>query len=190
MKKSLLVTFLIVVSFCQMGKAQDAFIGEIRLFAGNYAPANWALCNGQVLLVNSNLVLFSIVGTTYGGDGTKTFALPDLRGRVPVGADLSISSSGLSNYKMGQKIGTETVTLTNQNLPLIKTASSEFANTSDPNGAVLANSLNTGDIYFKSNRSANVIMGLEQMNIPIPIVQPSLGLNYIICTNGLYPSKE
>ncbi|WP_436486954.1 phage tail protein [Chitinophaga sp. ARDCPP14] len=91
------------------------FVGEIRIFAGNFAPLGWAFCDGQLLPISENDVLFQLIGTTYGGDGQSVFALPDLRGRVPLhmGSD---SSSGLT-YQIGEKGGEETVTLASDNLP-------------------------------------------------------------------------
>lgn len=94
--------------------SNDPFIGEIIMFAGNFAPRGWALCNGQLLSISSNQALFSILGTTYGGDGRTTFQLPDLRGRVPVSAG---QAPGLSNWSLGQRSGTETNFLNVTQLP-------------------------------------------------------------------------
>src|ERR1700719_3340863 len=90
------------------------YIGEIRMFGGNFAPRNWALCNGQLLLISQNTALFSILGTTYGGNGTTTFGLPNLQGRVPIHWG---SGAGLSTYAPGQTAGAESVTLLQSNLP-------------------------------------------------------------------------
>lgn len=92
----------------------EPFVGEIRMFAGNFAPRGWALCDGQLLAVSQNDALFSLLGTTYGGDGRTTFALPNLRGRVPVHKG---QGSGLSNYALGARGGAESVTLTANQLP-------------------------------------------------------------------------
>ncbi len=92
----------------------EGTIGEVRMFAANFAPLNWALCQGQILPIQQNTALFSILGTTYGGDGVRTFALPDLRGRSIVGAGQGL---GLSLYNIGQVTGTENVTLLQSNLP-------------------------------------------------------------------------
>src|SRR5687768_993649 len=92
----------------------EGFIGEIRLFAPNFAPRDWALCNGQLLPINQNQALFSILGTTYGGDGRTTFALPDLRGRSAIGAG---SGPGLSSYTLGQQTGSPTTLLSANQLP-------------------------------------------------------------------------
>ena len=93
----------------------DQYLGEIRMFAGNYAPEGWAMCNGQLLMINQNEALFSLIGTTYGGDGQTTFALPDLQGRVPVHTGRNNVTGTV--YPLGQKGGTETVTLVADQLP-------------------------------------------------------------------------
>src|SRR5438874_6748871 len=90
------------------------YVGEIRLFAGNFAPAGWMFCNGAPLPISENDVLFQLIGTTYGGDGETTFNLPDLQGRVPV--HMGTGNSG-TNYQMGEKAGVEEVTLTQQQIP-------------------------------------------------------------------------
>ena len=90
------------------------FIGQIMIFAGNFAPAGWALCDGRLLQISDNDPLFKVIGTSYGGDGTTTFALPDLRGRVPLGQG---AGPGLSSYQLGQKVGAETVALTAAQMP-------------------------------------------------------------------------
>src|SRR5262245_21653667 len=90
------------------------YIGQIIMFAGNYAPPGWALCQGQLLPIADNNMLFQLIGTTYGGDGTTTFALPDLRARIPVGDG---HGQGLSNYAIGEQVGVEAVTLTAAQLP-------------------------------------------------------------------------
>jgi microcystin-dependent protein len=92
----------------------DPFVGEIRMFAGNFAPRGWAFCNGQLIPISQNTALFSLLGTTYGGDGRSTFALPDLRGRVPLHAG---QGSGLSDYPLGSRGGSEQVVLTTAQLP-------------------------------------------------------------------------
>ena len=90
------------------------FIGQIMIFAGNFAPVGWALCDGRLLEISDNEPLFRVIGTTYGGDGTVTFALPDLRGRVPLGDG---AGPGLSSYQLGQKVGAESVALTPTQMP-------------------------------------------------------------------------
>src|SRR5436305_2548610 len=92
----------------------DAYIGEIRMFAGNFAPRGWATCDGQILPIAQNTALFSLLGTQYGGNGQTTFALPDLRGRVPIHYG---QGPGLSPYDIGEAAGTETITLTQNEIP-------------------------------------------------------------------------
>ncbi len=117
-KTALVITMfsLIIGLFAvpQIVSAQECFIGEIRMFGGNFAPRSWALCNGQLLPISTNTALFSILGTMYGGDGRTTFGLPDLRGRFAMSAGFG---PGLSPRTMGQKAGTETVTLTTNQMP-------------------------------------------------------------------------
>jgi len=104
----------------------EGTIGEVRMFAANFAPVNWALCQGQILPIQQNTALFSIVGTYYGGDGVRTFALPDLRGRTIAGAG---QGNGLSIYDIGEVTGTETVTLLQSNLPVHNHAATVAAGT-------------------------------------------------------------
>jgi microcystin-dependent protein len=106
------LSFLLIIK--KLFEIMDEFMGVIKLFAGNFAPKGWMFCNGQILSINSNQALFSLIGTTYGGDGTTTFALPDLRSRVPIGAG---QGPGLSNYPQGQKGGAEQVTLLEAQMP-------------------------------------------------------------------------
>lgn len=137
----------------------EAFIGSIVLFAGNYPPRNWAFCDGQHLAIASNSALFAILGTTYGGDGRVTFALPDLRGRVPVHAGAS-AGPGLPAVALGESSGSRAVTL-----PVA--------------GAVAP-----------ATTSTPGIVGVAGGGQFVSVMQPYLGLNYIICTTGLWPSRE
>ena len=118
----------------------EPFLGQIMLVGFNFAPVGWALCNGQILSITQNTALFSLLGTTYGGNGTTTFALPDLRGRAAVGFG---QGPGLSNYDLGQSTGTETVTLTVGQMPAhnhMVAANAANGNVSSPSGADLAQS--------------------------------------------------
>ena len=133
---------------------QETFIGEVKLFAGNFAPRGWAFCDGQLLAISQNQALFSVLGTQYGGDGRTSFALPDMRGRVAVGPR---RGPGLSNYKLAQK------------------------------GGVEYNSINGNVLISNNNNGANVA---TETGKRIENRQPFLGLNYIICTNGSYPSRN
>lgn len=176
-------------------------IGEVRMFAGNFAPKNWAFCQGQTIAITSNTALFSILATTYGGNGTTTFMLPDLQGRVCIGAG---NGPGLSPYALGEKGGTENVTLTLQQMPAhIHAAAgtvSPWVNAgsgdeSNPNNEY--NAISTiGDLYSDSR---NTTMGPSPVtatisnaggNGPHSNQQPYLGMNYVICMYGVYPSRN
>jgi microcystin-dependent protein len=154
----------------------DPFLGEIRLFAGSYAPIGWAFCNGQILPISQNSALFSLLGTFYGGNGTTTFALPDLRDRVPVGAG---QGPGLSPRQLGEQGGAATVTLIPGELPRHGVpASSERATTNRAIGAVPA----AGGRYATGPAAA--ANPAPHNNRP-----PYLGLRYIIALQGVYPSR-
>lgn len=167
----------------------DELIGVIKLFAGNFAPRGFALCQGQILSIAQNTALFSILGTTYGGNGQTTFALPDLRGRAPNGQG---QGPGLSSYDLGQSAGTETVTLlSNQMAPHIHgvLANGESNTTGKPannfpatNGAY--NTANDGTVMNPAMITPNA--GGQ----PVPILNPYLTLNFIICIEGIYPSRN
>jgi microcystin-dependent protein len=170
----------------------DAYVGEIRLFAGSYAPTNWAICDGSVLNINSNPTLYSLLGTTYGGDGSTTFALPDLRGRVPVHFG---QLTGGSYYNIGQKSGTETAALSQTNLPSHShtlSGGNVTGNLDNPSGNVLANTN-----AYVVNPATNTIAAMDSNSITQPggnsahnNVMPFQVLNYIICTQGLYPPRN
>src|SRR5215472_14207563 len=136
------------------------FLGEIFMFAGNFAPRGYALCNGQLMSIQQNTALFSILGTTYGGNGTTTFALPDLRGRSPIGTG---QGPGLTDIVLGEMAGTENVTLTTNNMPSHThslNADSNPASVSAPAGSVLADSGNaqSGGIPIYSSGNPSVTM--------------------------------
>jgi microcystin-dependent protein len=169
------------------------YIAAILLFAGNFAPRGWAFCQGQILSIAQNTALFSLLGTTYGGNGQTTFALPDLRGRVPIHPG---AGPGLPNYTLGEMAGSPSTTLLITNLPAHNhtlTAFSEAGDTAAPAGALLAN---TGalDKEYKTTGSA-VTMGPTAIGVtggsqPFNIMQPYLALNYIIALEGIFPSRN
>ena len=168
------------------------YIGEILLFAGNFAPVGWALCDGQLLAINQNQALFSILGTTYGGDGTTNFALPDLRGRVPIGFG---QGTGLSNYIQGAIAGEESHALTTPEMPQhTHTANADTGNgTSDsPSNNVPAVN-NEGIQHYgttvNGTMNSNAI-GTAGGNQPHNNLQPYLVLNYIIAVLGVFPSRS
>jgi microcystin-dependent protein len=163
----------------------EAFIGEIRLTAANFAPPGWALCNGQLLPVAQNQPLFSLLGTTYGGDGVNTFALPDLRGRVPLGADRS-------QYLLGQFGGEATHTLTQAEMPVHghSLAAAATATTSSPAGAVLAQ---PGKAAFASQAATTMspaAVGTAGQSQPHENLAPSLPLTFMIALQGVFPSQD
>ncbi len=166
----------------------EGMIGEIRLFGGNFAPRSWALCDGQLLPISQNSALFSILGTSFGGDGRTTFGLPDLRGRVPVHAG---NGPGLTDRRLGAKGGRETVTLTVNQIPSHNhplTVSSESPSTKQPSDGFAA----LGEYYDATGNAAapaNAI-GNTGGNQPVSTVQPFLAINYIICLQGIYPSRS
>lgn len=172
----------------------DPFVGQIQAFGFNFAPNGWARCDGQLLPINQNSALFSLLGTTYGGDGSTTFGLPDLRGRVMVSNG---QGPGLSNYAWGQKQGVETVSLLTQNLPShthTLWATSDAGNTNTPAAnKVLAN---TGVFDNEYGDAANLVtmdstsIGNTGNNIPFDIRQPYLAVTICIALIGVYPSRS
>jgi microcystin-dependent protein len=178
----------------------EGTIGEVRLFAGNFAPQNWAFCQGQLLAISTNTALFSILGTTYGGNGQTTFALPDLRGRVPVGTG---QGPGLPNTTLGEMSGEPTHTLIITEMPAHNhvaqaqvNASSSQGTTASPGGAIPARSSARDNLYSTgasdttmSSAAAQVTVGVAGGSQPHNNMQPYLGLNYIICLYGIYPSR-
>jgi microcystin-dependent protein len=166
----------------------DPFLGELALVPYNFAPKGWALCNGQLLPINQNQALFALLGTTYGGDGRVTFALPDLRGRVPISSG---QGPGLENYNLGQTGGAEHVTLAAAQMPQHSHAMNVHSGKSmqtTPAGNVLAN----GSVYTNaaSNAvaaaSAVVSAGSGQAH---ENRQPYLTLNWVIALQGTWPSQ-
>jgi microcystin-dependent protein len=173
----------------------DPFMGEIRIFAGTFAPVNWAFCQGQLLSIQQNSALFSLLSTTYGGDGVNTFALPDLRGRVAVSFG---QGPGLSSYQQGQSGGAENQTITTQQMPAHSHAvqATETSSTSDPKGAVPAHPLVSGAPAspYGANPDGKTTMnsgmiGPSGGGQPVNVVQPYLAINYIIALQGTYPSR-
>lgn len=167
----------------------DQYVGEIRLFAGDYAPEGWALCNGQLLSIFENEVLFSLIGTTYGGDGQTTFALPNFQGRVVVHQGQNPMTG--TTFVNGQMGGTESVTLISSQLPAhthqVK-ASSLDGTTNSPENAVWAK-----DIQYSTqppNGTMNpAVVSSVGGNAPHNNVMPFLTISYIIALYGIYPTE-
>ena len=170
----------------------DPLIGEIRMFAGNFAPRGWAFCNGQLMSISQNTALFSLLGTTYGGDGRVTFALPDLRGRVPLHAG---QGAGLSDYPLGSRGGSEQVALTAEQLPAHRhalLASDAEGDQRTPANHILAMPEET-PIY--SARDAATAMDSRAIaptgsNQPHENRPPYLAVNYIIALQGIFPARD
>ena len=175
----------------------DAFTGEVRLFGGNYAPANWLLCNGASLAVSQYPELFSLIGTTYGGDGQQSFNLPNLCGRIPIGMGKGRDPQGrdLQNYTLGQQGGADLVTLLPANHPAhthALQAVKDAATQATAQGAMLASSANVS-IYGQRSAgtplSASSITPSDGQATPHENRMPSITVTYIICANGIFPSR-
>lgn len=171
------------------------FLGQIMIFAGNFAPVGWAFCNGQLLSINQNTALFSLLGTTYGGNGVNTFALPDLRGRVPVHFGQGL---GLSPYTQGEIAGTETVTLTQNNLPahnhLLNAVSGAGTAGAPGPGEFLAQSTARDRIYSNAptpdTTLSTATIAPTGGGQPADIRQPYLVMNFVIALQGVFPSRN
>ena len=193
------ITFCLVLLFSCLTAtktfAQDGYIGEIRMVGFNFAPRNWAMCDGQLLSIASNTALFSILGTTYGGNGTTNFALPDLRGRAPIHAGFS-QGPGLSQVDLGQMSGQQTVSLIQQNIPIhnhLINGTSADGTSGDPTGNIPANTKLLDKEYSNAaaNTTMNPIMAAPVgQNIPVNNMQPYTGVYYVICTQGIFPPRN
>lgn len=169
----------------------EAYVGEIRIFGGNFAPVGWAFCDGQLLSISENELLFSLIGTTYGGDGQTNFALPDLRGRLPIHQGQSTSGT---IYTLGERGGTESVTLSPTHLPPHShpvMASPNSGDLGSPQDATWAtkNQQYSADVN-PSNTLHPQIIGSAGGGQPHDNMMPSLAVNYIICLSGLYPPQN
>lgn len=172
----------------------DPYLGEIRMFAGSYAPLHWAFCNGTMLAVSSYSALYSLIGSIYGGDGRVSFSLPDLRGRIPINQG---QGTGLTDRSMGEAGGLETVSLTTDQIPGHNhplQASSDAASTDVPTGMVTA----TADFNFYDDKEETMeiqnlaaeSMGSVGSGVSHENMMPVLGINYIICVSGIYPPRQ
>ena len=174
----------------------EPYIGQIMLFAGNFAPRGWAFCQGQIMAIATNTALFSILGTTYGGNGQTTFALPDLRGRVPVGQG---QGPGLSNYVLGEQSGSETVTLIITEVPAhthLLNCNNAGPTVDNPNNALPAPLVDSSGAQVTGYATtANGLMAPNAIqpaggSQPHQNLQPFTVLNYIIALEGIYPSRN
>ena len=209
-KRIKIITLFTVFAFATLNSsAQEPFMGEIKIFAGTFAPRGWAFCDGQTLAISENQALYSLLGITYGGDGRTTFALPDLRGRVVIGPRRQPGST--INYMVGQQGGVEKNILSIDELPththqasVALNANKADGTTNDPTGNYPA-----ATVYDKArgnmsptlayNTATNAEMNPNAVSITIDNtggneainnVQPFLSMNYIICVNGIYPARQ
>ena len=177
----------------------NMFIGEVRPFGGNFAPAGWALCNGQLLQIADNSALYALIGTTYGGDGQTTFGLPDLQGRVPLHQG---QGTGLTSRTIGEKSGTPTVTLLQGNLPAHShslNATAANATSSTVAGNLLPAKPTASNSHLYTNQGttpptpdtlAPTACGTAGQSQPHDNMMPTLTVTYIIALQGIFPSRN
>ncbi|MDI1255673.1 MAG: tail fiber protein [Flavobacterium sp.] len=179
----------------------NQYLGQVLLFAGNFAPRGWALCNGQLMSIAQNTALFSLLGITYGGDGKVTFALPDLQGRVPSHYG---TGPGLTPTILGEEQGEQNNTLISSELPIhthsvtgnvaIGCNNADEADQSGPGGGFFRQTPGVSTYAGSSNAlmgasGSTVTVGISGQNLPMNNQQPTLGLSYIISLSGIYPSR-
>jgi len=178
----------------------EGYIGEIRIFAGNFAPLGWAFCDGSLMSIAVYTAAYSIMGDTYGGDGQTTFGLPNFLGRMVVGTG---QGPGLSNIDLGEMGGHQTATMSNTQMPVHNHTGSinlsiptvaDTGNTGSPAGNVLAGLAGaySSDASDSPLHAQTVVpsLGIAGSGQPFSIIQPVLALNYIICLEGIYPSRN
>lgn len=176
------------------------FIGEIRMFGGNFAPRNWALCNGQTLAIAQNQALFALIGTTFGGNGVQTFQLPNLQGSLPVGQG---TGPGLSTRVIGETAGSENVTLTQATMPAHShtlNASTANATTADIGSSTLPGTVTAPAHFYTVNDGTSPpptaesltagSVGLSGNNMPHSNLMPSLCVTFILSLTGVFPSRN
>jgi microcystin-dependent protein len=179
----------------------DAYLGEIRMFAGNYAPVGWAMCDGATLPISGNEALFTLLGTTWGGDGQTHFGLPDLRGRTPIGLG---QGTGLTARVIGQSLGSEAVALTGDQMPAHThvIAAGNAATAISPTNTYPGQLAGTANVlYYKmptpppspppaTGTMAGGAVGNAGSGLPHDNVMPSTVLTYLICTVGIFPTAN
>jgi microcystin-dependent protein len=192
---------LAVFAFCFFSRiadvnAQNNYLGEIKMFAGNFAPTGWAFCDGSLLQISQNTALFSLLGTTYGGNGTSTFALPDLRGRVPVDAG---TGTGLTVRAVGDTGGVETVTLSIAQMPshahaVTASVDSTVATSDSPQKALPARNASATPTYGKTVNAAlapgAVVVAMAGGSQPHQNMPPYACVNFIIALQGIFPARN
>lgn len=195
MKKYILFLGLTLFICSNQLFAQNPLIGEVKLFAGNFAPRGWAFCDGQLLPIAQNTALFSLLGTNYGGDGRTTFGLPDLRGRVAIGVG---SGPGLSSVPIGEKKGVEAVTLNELQIPahdhnVQLRVSGESSNSTTPSASTVIGAdqeiytEGTPNVKIKAGSISQSSIGGNQAHTNL---QPYVGMRYIIALQGIYPTRS
>ena len=169
----------------------DPFVAEIRMFAGNFAPKGWALCDGQLLPISQNTALFSLLGTFYGGDGKSTFALPDLQGSGPVGQG---QGAGLSDYFIGQQSGTQNVTLIQSEIPVhthnVMTYQDDLAAAVVPSPTVVIGKAKGGSVPYRPNQNTQLLFTATSVvgaSFPHNNMMPYLCVLFIIAMQGVFP---
>ncbi len=170
----------------------EPYVGEIRMFGGNFAPAGWAFCNGALMAISENDTLFNLIGTTYGGDGQQTFGLPDLQSRVPM--HMGQGPGITQNYVIGEKAGVESVTLTTSQIPIHTHSFIASTNTSlstSPTNNVAAAGITT-KMYTEDVANQplnNAVVTPQGGGQPHDNIQPYLCISFIISLFGVYPSQ-
>lgn len=178
----------------------DPFLGEIRMVGFNFAPTGWALCNGQLLAISQNAALFSLLGTTFGGNGQTTFGLPNMQSRVPIHQG---QGTGLSPYTMGQMAGNESITLIVSQIPAhnhLMNVNNGNSNQTNPTNNLLAVTNNNDSralvqypTYSNAASTGTLANGAISMtggSTPHPNIQPYLVVNFIIALQGVFPSRS
>jgi microcystin-dependent protein len=172
----------------------DQYLGEIRMFGGNFAPSGWQLCNGQLLPINQYTALFSILGVTYGGNGTTNFALPNMQGRIPIHQGTGLN---LTPYVLGEQTGVESVVLLPNQMPMHThlVSASATATAASPSAAMPASfpGRTPTDIYAATSDGTKMnpnMLSLAGGNLPVPLIQPILCVTFIIAMTGIYPSRN
>lgn len=181
----------------------DQFVAEIRVFAFNFAPANWAVCNGQLLPISQNTALFSLLGTTYGGNGTSNFGLPNLMGSIPLHVGRNQPGPGLSIYDLGQTGGSQNVTLLTSEMPMhshtLATSSSNAKLAPGPTtqlGKPVTGTLSAGSqglMYSTGNPGQAMpvqTLGVAGGSLPHNNMMPTLTLTYCIALHGIFPARN
>jgi microcystin-dependent protein len=168
------------------------YIGEIRMFGGNFAINGWAFCNGAIMPISENETLFNLIGTTFGGDGQSTYALPDLQGRVP----MHFGNGGGGSYVLGQKAGTESVTLITQQMPAhthlfeVGVGGSGVTTSDDPNGKALASGIQQAFSPTLIPTTSGITNTLTGGNQPHDNMAPYLAVTFLISLYGVFPSPN